>query len=310
MAQGARRKCRNQSPPRPLTLRLISLRQSNACWRRLSIAATMRCTKSNAAAMLWDALCARPQTGSSRARRRSCRWQRSDCDGFTAKNCGEPAQCGVQHGAAHAQRQRPLQAQCIATRPCNDAARDQHDRSRRRAFGVENRWRKSRPLSLAFCNDRRRSRPGIAPGADRSPLVARLDDAGQFVAERSGSGEERPSDLTSTGTLRAPRFVPQGSCASAAIILGSAASAWAFPHWFECFHAGCLRPLAQERCFSSVVICYYTIFNCIWQNEPTKILRNQEIPKHRPASAFGYEQHKLGHRAFCRTNPIAALALR
>ena len=26
---------------------------------------------------------------------------------------------------------------------------------------------------------------------------------------------------------------------------------------------------------------------CIWQNEPTKILMNQEIRKHRPASASG-----------------------
>ena len=180
-----------------------------------------------------------------------------------------------------------VQAQCIAARPCSDATCNWCDRSRRRTFGVENRWRKSRSLSLAFCNDRRRSRAGIAPGAGRSPLVARLEDAGRFVAGRSGSGEERPSDFVakfaSAGALRAPRVVPQGSCASAAIILGSAASAWAFPHGFECFLARCLRQLAQERCFSSVVLCYYTILGCIWQNEPTKILRNQEIPKH-PAS--------------------------
>ena len=190
-------------------------------------------------------------------------------------------------GPRTAQRQGPLQAQCIAARPCSDATCDWCDRSRRRAFGVENRWRKSRPLSLAFCNHRRRSRAGIAPGAGRSPLVAHVEDAAWFVAGRSGSGEERPSDFVakfaSAGALRAPRFVPQGSCASAAIILGSAASAWAFPHGFECFLARCLRQLAQERCFSSVVLCYYTILGCIWQNEPTKILRNQEIPKHRPA---------------------------
>ena len=53
------------------------------------------------------------------------------------------------------------------------------------------------------------------------------------------------------------------------------------------FARAAFASLLRKRSCSSVVLYYYTIFGCIWQNEPTKILRNQEIPKHRRASASG-----------------------
>ena len=47
----------------------------------------------------------------------------------------------------------------------------------------------------------------------------------------------------SGGTAGNQTRSPARTCASAAVILGSAASAWAFPRGFECFLARCLRQL-------------------------------------------------------------------